>query len=156
MIGLLKICIRVLALPAALVLFAGSASAHSHKLKRLEIVHPWCIETETTTAAVYMTVKNSARQGDRLLRASTTIADKTELHALEAVSGGAQKNATSFGAKGGGELILRRGGSHILLTGLKKPLGAYDSFVMTLVFERAGSVEVEVQVEEASVLTPKH
>jgi periplasmic copper chaperone A len=60
-------------------------------------------------------------------------------------------------AKAGGELILKRDGPHIVLTGVKKQLGAYDAFTMTLVFERAGKVEVEVQVEEASILEPaKH
>ena len=39
---------------------------------------------------------------------------------------------------------------------MKKQLGAYDSFLMTLVFERAGKVEVEVMVEEASILEPAH
>ena len=52
---------------------------------------------------------------------------------------------------------LKRGGPHILLSGMKKQLGAYDAFVMTLVFERAGKVEVEVQVEEAVIVEPaKH
>ena len=39
---------------------------------------------------------------------------------------------------------------------MKRQLGAYDSFLMTLVFERAGKVEVEVMVEEKSILEPKH
>ena len=58
---------------------------------------------------------------------------------------------------GRGEVNLKRGGPHILLTGVKKQLGPYDSFLMTLTFARAGKVEVEVMVEEASVLEPaKH
>ena len=40
---------------------------------------------------------------------------------------------------------------------MKRELGPYDSFVMTLTFARAGKVEVEVMVEEASVAEPpKH
>lgn len=138
------------ALLAAIVLTTG-AQAHSHKLKSLEIVHPWCWETEaaTRTVAVYMTVRNSSRRGDRLLRASASIADKTELRA-----GGADTPVPSFDAKPGGELILKRDGPHILLTGMKRQLGAYDAFVMTLTFERAGKVEVEVAVEEASKTEP--
>ena len=58
---------------------------------------------------------------------------------------------------GRGEVDLKRGGPHILLVGDEEALGAYDSFLMTLTFERAGKVEVEVMVEEASVLEPpKH
>lgn len=39
---------------------------------------------------------------------------------------------------------------------MKKQLSPYDSFLMTLVFEKAGKVHVEVMVEEASVLDAPH
>jgi len=138
-----------IALLAALLL-TGGAQAHSHKLKALEIVHPWCWETQaaTKTVAVYMTVRNSARRPDRLVRASASIAEKTELRA------GRDAAVKSLEAKAGDELILKRDGPHILLTGVKRRLGAYDAFVMTLVFERAGKIEVEVAVEEASTAEP--
>jgi copper(I)-binding protein len=142
--------IRTLAVAAAM-LVATAAHAHSHKLKSLEIVHPWCWETQDATkaVAVYMTIRNSARRADRLLRASTSIADKTELRLS-----GDDKSAKSLEARPGGELILKRDGPHILLTGVKRQLGAYDAFFMTLVFERAGKVEVEVAVEEISKVEP--
>ena len=131
----------------AVMMLAGGAQAHSHKLKSLEIVHPWCWETgaATKTVAVYMTVRNTSRRPDRLLRASASIAEKAELRAP-----GEGKPAKSLDAIGHGELILKQDGPHILLTGVKRQLDAYDAFVMTLVFERAGKVEVEVAVEEAS------
>jgi hypothetical protein len=142
-----------IALLAGLMLASG-AQAHSHKLKSLEIVHPWCWETEaaTKTVAVYMTVRNSSRRADRLVRATASIADKAELRGPRD-----DKPLTALDAKAGGELILRRDGPHILLTGVKRQLSPYDAFVMTLTFERAGKVEVEVQVEETSKTEPaKH
>ena len=157
MISIAKMCRRVLAIPIAAMLLTGSAHAHSQKFKRLEIVHPWCVETDAaSTVAVYMTVRNSARQPDRLLRATTAIADKAELRGA-AMSGQDARPVASLETKKGRELILKRYGPHILLTGVKKSLGAYDAFAMTLVFERAGKVEVEVQVEAASIMEPaKH
>lgn len=150
--------IKALALAAVTVLAASAAQAHSHKLKTLEIVHPWCIEIEDTAkpVVVSMTIKNAGSKPDRLLRASASNAAKTELRA------GAPPDAeggviAAIPVGGRGATNLKRGGPHILLTGVKKPLGAYDSFLMTLTFERAGKVEVEVMVEEASVLEPpKH
>jgi len=150
--------IRALALAASLALAAGAAHAHSHKLKRLEIVHPWCIETEDTAkpVVVSMTIRNAGAKPDRLLRASASNAARTELRA------GAPPDAegsviASVPVGGRAETNLKRGGPHILLTGVKKQLGAYDSFLMTLTFERAGKVEVEVMVEEKSVIEPpKH
>ena len=139
--------IRTLVLAAAAVLVATAAQAHSHKLKSLEIVHPWCIETTDTAKAVsvFMTIKNSGRP-DKLLRATTSIAGKTELRVAD------DKTVSSVGVATRGATDLKRDGPHIQLSGVTKQLSPYDSFLMTLVFERAGKVEVEVMVEEASVL----
>ncbi len=87
-----------------------------------------------------------------MLRASASNAAKTELRA--GAPPDAEGGVIAAIPVGRGEVNLKRGGPHILLTGVKKPLGAYDSFLMTLTFERAGKVEVEVMVEEASVLEP--
>ena len=57
----------------------------------------------------------------------------------------------------GKSLQLTPAGSRLLLLGVKKPLAAYDSFKMTLIFEKAGIVEVEVMVEETGTTDPhKH
>jgi copper(I)-binding protein len=149
---------KTLALVAAAMLAANAANAHSHKLRALEIVHPWCIETEDTAkpVAVFMTIKNAGAKPDRLLRASASDAAKTELRAGVPPDAEGEVVA-SIPIDGRGEVNLKRGGPHILLTGVKKQLGPYDSFLMTLTFARAGKVEVEVMVEEASVLEPaKH
>jgi copper(I)-binding protein len=53
-----------------------------------------------------------------------------------------------------GKLTLAPGGLHIMLMGLKKPLAAGSSFPLTLQFEKAGEVKVEVQVESA--IPPGH
>src|SRR4051794_15270815 len=75
--------IKALGLVAAFVLAASSAHAHSHKLKQLEIVHPWCIETGDTAKPVLvsMIIKNAGSKPDRLLRAAVSNAAKTELRA---------------------------------------------------------------------------
>ena len=143
--------IKTLALAAAALLFATAAQAHSHKIKNLEIVHPWCIETNDTAnpVSVFMTIKNNGRP-DRLLRATTSIAGKTELRLAD------DKAVPSVGVATRGATDLKRDGPHIQLSDVRKQLAPYDSFLMTLVFERAGKVEVEVMVEEASILAPAH
>src|SRR4051812_22722380 len=150
--------IKAFALAAATMLAASAAHAHSHKLKNLEIVHPWCIETEDTAkpVVVSMTIRNAGTKPDRLLRASTSEAAKTELRAgVPPDAEGDVIPAIPVGSRG--EVNLKRGGPHVLLTGVKKTLSAYDSFLMTLTFARAGKVEVEVMVEEKSILEPaKH
>ncbi len=143
--------IKTFAMATAAILIATAAQAHSHKHKKLEIVHPWCVETGDTAnpVAVFMTIKNASAKPDRLLRASTSIAGKAELR-----GGGDDKAVASVSVATRGTVDLKRGGPHIQLSNVTKQLSPYDSFMMTLVFERAGKVEVEVMVEEASILEP--
>lgn len=145
--------VLILAAVAASFLQPGGVLAHSHKQKGLEIVHPWCFATgdpSVKTNAVYMLIKNLTKRPDRLIDATSTSAQKIEIREPIKAAPGAETRAVSGVAiKGGQEVALKRTGPHLLLSGLAKPLGPYDSFLMTLVFERAGEIEIEVVVEEA-------
>ena len=118
-------------------------------------MHPWTHASATagatagaTEASVYMIIRNHGSAPDRLLAAATARAGQALLVTAA---------RRSFAVKPGGELKLDRTAGYIRLTGLTKPMHTYDSFPMTLVFEKAGRVDVEVQVEEASVQQPhKH
>ena len=150
--------LKTLALAAAAMLVATTAQAHSHKFKKLEIVHPWCIETSDATKSVIvsMTIRNAGGRPDKLLSAKTSMAAKRELREADAAPDTEGKVVSSIAVGAHGEIDLKRTGPHILLSGMKKQLSPYDSFFMTLAFERAGKVEVEVMVEEASVLEAPH
>jgi hypothetical protein len=88
-----------------------------------------------------MTIKNDSGRTDRLLSASTPRAARVELN-------GAGKGAAAFTVRRGEQLGLAGDGPSVVLIGLKKPLQAYDDFKMTLVFERAGPIAIDVMVEE--------
>ena len=142
--------IRTLALAAAAILFATAAQAHSHKVKRLEIVHPWCIETQRHR-------KPGLRlHDDQEQRAAGQTVARHDLDRRQggAAPAGDERPVSSVGVATGGATDLKRDGPHIQLSDVRKQLSPYDSFLMTLVFERAGKVEVEVMVEEASILAP--
>jgi periplasmic copper chaperone A len=144
----------------AVALAPPAASAHSHKKKGLEIVHPWTPATTEKTAAttpVFMKIKN-AGAADRLLRASTPVAASVALQeAVAADASQAAKPVAAIVVGAGTDVDLVRNGPHLLLSGLKKRLDAYDTFKLTLVFEKAGSMVVEVAVEEAATVEPhKH
>jgi periplasmic copper chaperone A len=144
------------------LLFAAAivppAAAHSHKMKSLEIVHPWTPETvqkETTTARVFMTIKNSGRIPDRLISASTPRAEKVELVAGEERAGDS-RSTSPFSIASGKTLVLHAKGQHLVLTGVKKAFHAYDDFKMTLVFEKTGRIVVDVVVEEMEEADREH
>ncbi|MOA52013.1 hypothetical protein D3C78_1752350 [compost metagenome] len=48
----------------------------------------------------------------------------------------------------GGTLTLAPGGYHLMLFGLKKPLAADERFPVTLHFQKAGDVKVEILVQK--------
>jgi periplasmic copper chaperone A len=135
----------------AVAIAPPAAQAHSHKRKGLEIIHPWTFATATAgaTVAVCMKIKNRSGSTERLIGASTTAATRTEL--LEPAGDGAPgatKPAAAILIAPGADTTLERNGAHLRLSGVKKPLGAYESFKLTLVFEKAGRVTVDVAVEE--------
>jgi copper(I)-binding protein len=60
----------------------------------------------------------------------------------------AGKGPAAFAVETGNELVLYGDGPSLVLTGVYKPLHAYDDFKMTLVLAKAGRVAIDVMAEE--------
>ncbi len=98
---------------------------------------------------VYMKIRNSGNQTDRLLKAETDIAPKAELHTME-MQGGQMKMTPvdSIEIPAGGEVELHSGGAHIMLFGITHEPKVGDVISLTLQFEKTGRVPVRVEVRE--------
>ena len=133
----------------ALAIDTASTQAHDIKHKALQIVHPWAHETKDTVAAdVYMTIRNRGRVADRLVSVSTVRAHQVQLVPVA-------PNAFTVGPGQENKLTRERG--FVRLLGLTKPIYLHDNFPITLVFEKAGKIQVEVHIEEESIAEPhKH
>jgi copper(I)-binding protein len=84
---------------------------------------------------------------DRLLGVSADIAQSVELHTMRMdgdVMRMRQLNSVEVPARQTVE--FKPGGMHVMLIGLKTPLKVGNSFPMTLRFEKAGAVSVNVRV----------
>ena len=133
-----------------LAVLAGPVLADDAKLGDLVIMAPWARATigQVKTGAVYLSVINHGAAGDRLLAVSTPVAAKAQLHS-NIVEDGVMKmrpvEAIDIEAKG--SATLEPGGVHVMLMGVRNPLEEGDAFAMTLTFETAGSVDVEVHVQ---------
>ena len=95
--------------------------------------------------AGYMKITSTA--ADRLVGASSPAAARVELHVTEKkgdVMRMREVKAYDIPARGGFE--LSPGGAHLMLVDLKAPLKAGAKIPMTLRFEKAGEVKVELQV----------
>jgi copper(I)-binding protein len=102
----------------------------------------------TGTAAVYMTIANNGADGDRLLGGETDVAQAVEIHDLADVDGMMQMRPLPEGLEipGGSEVVLESGGLHVMLFGLTRDLPNGETYELTLAFERAGEVTLEVPV----------
>ena len=153
--------LRLQAIGVSLCVF-GAAGAHAHgvQTKTIEIVHPWTYETAgifEPTMLVYAKIKTRSRQSDQLLGAETIIATAVELSDVPRTGSGWSQRGASLEIKAGQDVELSPSGYSLKLTGVKKAFSAYDTFPLTLVFARAGRIEVEVLVEEGSAAVPhKH
>ena len=57
-------------------------------------------------------------------------------------------------AQPGATVALKPGGYHVMLLGLKEPLKEGEKLPLTLTFQKAGTVQVEVNVEAAGAGMP--
>lgn len=53
-------------------------------------------------------------------------------------------------------LVLRPGGSHLMIVGLHKPFVKGERVPLTLRFERAGELEIEIEVQAGGSTKPHH
>ncbi len=142
-----------------LVAFTAPASAHEIKTGDLLIIHPWSRATpgQAPNGAVFMKIENQGQAEDKLLSASSDAAAMVEIHEHVMENDVAKMRPVEFVPLPAQSITeLKPGGYHIMLMGLKEPLVEYGTFHMTLNFEKAGSVDVEVQVEEAGAAEPAH
>lgn len=127
---------------AACVALCGAAEAHSYTQKRVEIVHPWTQPAaKGETVVVSMLLRNLAKRADRLIGVRSAFG-------ASATIVGAPQGKLAIPAKG--EIALKRDGPHVEIANIAKTLDPYDGFALTLVFEKAGAIEVEVTVEDAA------
>lgn len=126
------------------------AAAHDYQAGDLHIAHPWARPTVTGQKAggAFLSIENRGKAADKLLSARSDIADSTELHSMT-MDGNVMRmrRVPELPLAAGQTLELKPGGYHIMFMGLKVPLKAGDSVPMTLRFERAGEVKVDVKVE---------
>lgn len=100
--------------------------------------------------AAFMVIENHGTEDDRLVDAASDIAQKVELHTHKAGADGAMQMLhvpEGFVIPAGGEHSLQRGGDHVMFMGLNKRPAEGDSVSVTLTFEKAGEIVVDIPVD---------
>jgi periplasmic copper chaperone A len=142
---------------AAFVCVSFSATAHGFAIGELDIAHPYAIATvqgQSVGGVFFKHIANKGDKADRLISATvaSTVADKTELHTMSTendVMRMRQVTAIDLPAKTTVPMTrgLKKDGYHVMLMGLKAQLKVGDKLPVKLKFERAGEIEVVVNVE---------
>jgi copper(I)-binding protein len=136
------------------ILFAGlfaAAAVHAHefKLGAITVVHPYARFTVAGQKAGggFMSIENKGA-ADRLVAASTPASERVELHTMR-MEGDVMRmrQVEGIDVPAGKTVELAPGGHHLMLMGLKAPLTVGTPFALTLRFQRAGEVTVQVEVE---------
>lgn len=103
------------------------------------------------TGAVYITLMNHGAAADRLIAASTPVAARADLHESAMADGVAtMRKLDAIELSPHATVKLAPSGMHVMLFGLKAPLKTGEHFTLTLSFEKAGDIPVEVTVGDVT------
>lgn len=143
--------IVALVLAAVVVAAAPSVDANEYKAGPLVIDRPWVRATPggAKIAGGYMTISNTGPTSDRLVGGSFARAARFEVHEMRMQGSVMQMRELPDGLEIGPKqaVKLAPGGYHVMLMGLKQPLKQGERIKGQLVFEKAGTVEIEYVVE---------
>jgi copper(I)-binding protein len=130
--------------------FAFAVQAQTFTKGSIEIQAPWSRVTPggADVGAGYLVITNKGTQSDRLLSFTTDLAGQPEIHEMTNEGGVMKMRALAKGLEipAGASIKLEPGGYHLMLLKLKKPLTQGQRYKATLVFEKAGPVDVEFEV----------
>ncbi|WP_425043480.1 copper chaperone PCu(A)C [Primorskyibacter sp. S87] len=104
----------------------------------------------STSGAAFMTVMNHGSEDDRLVSVRSEVADRTELHTHLEDANGVMKMVhveEGFSIPAGGSHALARGGDHVMFMGLRQPFAQGDQIPVTLIFEKAGEITIDIPVD---------
>jgi copper(I)-binding protein len=145
----LSIALAAMALAATAAQFPAFAE-DPVAVGNLRIMHPWARASagHGKAGAAFMTITNTGGEDDKLVAAATTNAKKTEIHETK-MEDGVMKMRMLMGGlaiPAGSEVELKPMGLHVMLMGVTEKLVEGETLILTLTFEKAGSVEVAVPI----------
>ena len=141
-----------------LALLLAPAAATAHEAESIQVTNPWsrALPPVSANGAAYVTLMNSGHHPDKLVGASSPIAQRAQLHS-HSMEGGVMKMrpVTSVELPPEKKVELKPGGLHVMLMGLKQPLKQGDHFPLTLQFANTPPITVEVVVQAANATGPE-
>jgi copper(I)-binding protein len=151
---MLRALVVVAAISASVLTAAHGSHTPDHgatSTGTIKVITPFASATMpgATVGAAYMQVSNTGRSPVVLMSATSSVAAKVEFHSMS-MDGNIMRMREITGGipiSPGGTVNFVPGGMHIMLVGLKQQLAAGNSVPMTLNFNGAPSVTLQVPVQ---------
>jgi periplasmic copper chaperone A len=128
---------------------AGAVHAGEPAGGNLLITQAWSRPTPPVAASgvVYLTITNRGSAMDHLVALMSPAARSTEIHESRSVNGMMEmRQLAQLDCPAGATVKIEPNGLHIMLLGLVRPLQSGAQFPLTLRFQHAGEVTVQVHV----------
>ncbi len=148
-IAAISVAARGLAV-AAVSCTAGSSIAQGGE-GALKIVDAWVPAAGKVGADVplLLTICNDADAADALMRVNCPVVNFSERHTVDRGEGApAMRTIPSIPLAAGSTTVLKPDGYHIMLLQTRQPLAAGERFTCSIAFQKAGTIETEVDVRE--------
>ena len=150
-----SLVLPLLAMPLLAMPFLAEPVVALAQPGQIEVEQVWSrAAPQGRVGVLYMTVTDHGAP-DRLVGVETPVAEKAELHESFA-EGGVMKMRPVAAApvEPGKPLVLKPGGYHVMLMGLRRTLKEGDEFPATIRFAQAGAVSVTAHVAKAGAAAP--
>ena len=134
-------------------LLAGTAAVSLSTAAKADILveDAYARASNMMAGAAFMTITNTGDADDRLLSAASAAAERVELH-THVMDGDVMRMIEveeGFAIAAGETHALARGGDHVMFMGLAAPFEDGATVEVTLTFEQAGEVVVEIPVDQS-------
>lgn len=135
---------------------AAAAASPNSTAPKISVAGAWARSTPgnpNETSAVYAVITNEGGVADHVISASVDVSIAMTVETHRTVKVGAtmkMEPVAGWDVPANGKLTLEPGGNHIMLLNVPTALKAGTKFPLTLKFEKAGSVVVEVEVRTAT------
>ncbi|MEP0337145.1 MAG: copper chaperone PCu(A)C [Alphaproteobacteria bacterium] len=122
------------------------------------IEKPWARASilQSRPGAAYLTIRNTGRKPDRLLKVTSPAAGMVMIHESKISEGVAQmQGRDEVTIEPGAEVVFRPGGLHLMLMNLREKLQKGDKLTLMLEFQNTGKIDITMPIFGFGATGPK-
>jgi len=141
---------KTIMVAAAISMTSVSAYAEEVKMGDLTLSNTWTRATPPNAKAGggFVTITNNGAEADRLVSAASDVSKRVEIHEMAVADGVMKMRELENGIEipAGETVVLKPGGLHIMFMGLNGKFEEGQDVAVSLTFEKAGSVDIDLSV----------